>query len=114
DINLTTAVPVRIELPGYVAVPQGRFVLNIPSGAGLAANKTVLFKGGVLARTIEIPGDIPGDADTKFTIGVEEVVVQLLLRIRTRTTVGSPEVISDALVQVNKNGAFAVNSWSVQ
>ena len=79
-------------------------------GAGVAANKTINFTGGVLARTVEIPGANPAE----FSMGVFEVVVQLVLRIKSETTQGLPKVVSDAIVQVNKNGGFAINSSSVQ
>ncbi len=108
DIALTAATPVTIDVPGYVSVAQGRFRLSID--AGLGTNKSVDFRGGVLARSVEIPGDNPAT----FSMGVFEVVVQLVLRIKTETTNGNPKVTSDAIVQVNKNGAYAVNSWSVQ
>ena len=47
-------------------------------------------------------------------MGVSEVVVQLVLLIRSETSSGTPKVTSDAIVQVNKNGGYAVNSWVVQ
>ena len=110
DVNLTTASPVNIEVPGYVAVPQGRFRLSIPAGSGFGVTKSIAFSGGVLARTVEIPGENPA----QFSIGVEEIIVQLILRIHTKTMSGTPVVESDAIVQVNKNGAYAVNTWAVQ
>lgn len=109
DINFTTATPATIEVPGYVAVPQGRFRLNIAAASGFGATKSIKFSGGLVARAIEIPGENPAE----FSIGVDEIVVQLILRIHTETVSGTPLVQSDAVVQVNKNGAYAVNSWSV-
>jgi hypothetical protein len=107
DVNLTAATPMTITVPGYVDVPQGRFSIAI--GTGLGTNDSINFQGGVLARTIEIPGDSPA----KFSIGVAEVVTQLVLRIKTITTSGTPLVTSDAVLQVNANGAYAINSWAV-
>ena len=56
DIAFSSAANVTVEVPGYVDVPQGRFRLDIPVGSGFNANKTINFGGGVLARTVEIPG----------------------------------------------------------
>jgi hypothetical protein len=41
------------------------------------------------------------------------VVTQLVLRLKSMTTTGTPVVTSDAVVQVNANGAYAVNTWAV-
>jgi hypothetical protein len=34
-----------------------------------------------------------------------------MFKITTTTTSGTPAITSTALVQVNQNGAYAVNSW---
>jgi hypothetical protein len=107
EVNLTTAKPVTVTTPGYVDVPQGRFLISIDAGMGTDA--AISFKGGVLARKIEIPFDTPAT----FRIGVDEVVTQLVLRIKSVTTAGTPLVVSDAMVQVNANGAYGINSWAV-
>ena len=107
EVNLTQPIAATVSVPGYVGVPQGRFLISI--GAGLGTNAAINFDGGVLARTIEVPGDSPA----KFKIGVSEVVTQLVLRLKSMTTTGTPVVTSDAVVQVNANGAYAVNTWAV-
>lgn len=107
EVNLTQPTATTVSVPGYVDVPQGRFLISI--GAGLGAKAAINFDGGVLARTIEVPGDSPA----KFKIGVSEVVTQLVLRLKSITTTGTPVVTSDAVVQVNANGAYAVNTWAV-
>jgi len=107
EVNLTQGTATTISVPGYVDVPQGRFLISI--GAGLGVKDSINFDGGVLARTIEVPGDSPA----KFKVGVSEVVTQLVLRLKSATTSGTPVVTSDAVVQVNANGAYAVNTWAV-
>lgn len=107
DINLTAATPTTMTVPGYVDVPQGR--VSIAIGAGMGTNDAINFNGGIIARTIEIPGASPA----AFTIGVSQVVTQLILRIKSWTTSGLPVVTSDAMLQVNANGAYAVNSCAV-
>jgi hypothetical protein len=110
DIGFTSTEAAKIEVPGYVSVPQGRFRLDIPLLSSAQTAKTINFSGGLVARKIEIPGKNPAT----FSIGVAEVVVQLVLRIHSETASGSPMIVGEAIVQVNKNGGYAVNTWVVQ
>ncbi|MCU1396807.1 MAG: hypothetical protein JWM34_5235 [Ilumatobacteraceae bacterium] len=109
EITLTGPTPVTVTVPGYVDVPQGRFLISIPAGSGFGTTSNITFAGGVLARTIEVPGDTA----SSFAVGIASVVSQLVLRIKTVTTSGTPVVTSNAVVQVNQNGAYAINNWSV-
>jgi hypothetical protein len=108
EVSLTAGTPTTVTVPGYVDVPQGRFLVSVPAGSGYGAASAINFAGGVLARKIEIPGDTAAS----FSVGVANVVSQLVLRITSVTTTGTPVVTSDAVVQVNQNGAYAVNNWS--
>lgn len=108
DVNLTTAAAVTLRIPGYVAVPQGRLVVNTSPGA--EANKTISIGGGVLAGTMEISTARPAT----FEFGLVNPVVLLTLKIVTTTTAGTPVVTSTAVVQVKENGANKVNSWQIQ
>ncbi|MCU1387869.1 MAG: hypothetical protein JWL72_1207 [Ilumatobacteraceae bacterium] len=109
EINLTNATPIKVTVPGYVDIPQGRFAVAVPAGSGYGATSSINFNGGLLARTIQIPGDIP----SSFAVGIASVVSQVVLRILTATTSGTPLVTSNAIVQVNQNGGYAINSWNV-
>ena len=109
EVNLTATGTVNMQVPGYVDVPQGRLLVSLPAGGGLGTGKTVNFTGGVLARTIEIPAGSPAT----FSIGIADVVVQIVVRIHSETTTDLPKIIGEAIVQVNQNGGYAVNSSSV-
>ena len=92
-------------IPGYVSIPQGRLLVNNPRGFDVKS------AGGVLAAQFTVvdsrasgPGTVP--------IGFIESVVQRKFRIVSTSSAG-PEK-STAVVQVNQNGAYAVNSWEVQ
>ena len=103
DVDLTGTAASVVDIPGYVSVPQGRFRVNNPNGLDVAAS------GGILASQIDVadtrpPGDVP--------IGFEELIVQRKFQI-VSTSNGGREV-STAVVQVNQNGAYAINSWEIQ
>lgn len=109
EIAFTTGTTVNVVIPGYVSVPQGRVVVAAMS-PGAAVNKTVRIVGGVLGATIEIGPFRP----ERLELGFLNPVVQRTFKIVSRTTAGAPHVVSDAVVQVNENGAYAVNTWEVQ
>jgi hypothetical protein len=102
DIDLTGSAAAVIDIPGYVSVPQGRVRLNNPAG------RDVRISGGVLASQLDV---VDGRA-APIPVGLENPVVQRKLRIVSRIA-GKPEV-STAVVQINQNGAYAINSWEVQ
>ena len=54
------------------------------------------------------------DGQLTVPIGLVNPVVQRTFRITSTTTSGSPTVTSTAIVQINQNGAYAINSWVVQ
>ncbi len=101
DLNLTGAGNVVVDVPGYVSVPQGRVNVNNPNGLA------VRIAGGLLASQIDVV-----DSRPEPEIGFLDTVVQRKLRIVSTTTEGVET--STAVVQVNQNGAYAVNSWKVQ
>lgn len=108
EVNLTTGTPVRLSVPGYTAVPQGRVVLNTAPGAEV--NKNIAIGGGVLAATLEVSPARPAT----FALGLVNPVVLQTFKIVSTTSTGTPIVTSTAIVQVKENGAYAVNSWETQ
>lgn len=102
-------IPYRLAVPGYVAVPQGRVDVRLELSAVTADQADVLFEGGVLATSVTV--GMPRPRTLRFDIVLP--VVQRTFQITTATTSGLPVVRSTALVQVNQNGAYAVNSWVV-
>src|ERR1043165_1904629 len=57
DVNMTTTMPVNINVPGYTSVPQGGFSLN--TAAGMEANKKITFGGGILTGTVGVSAAKP-------------------------------------------------------
>lgn len=107
DISLTndTASTTTVQIPGYVSVPQANFRVNNPF------SRNVRIAGGVLAAQYDVldgRGSGPGTVD----IGFIETIVQRKFKIVSTTPNGREQ--STAIVQVNQNGAYAVNTWEVQ
>ena len=97
--------PVTVDIPGYVAIPQGVLRVDNPDGNPIA------IYGGVLAARFDVV-DGRADGPDSVNIGMRTVVVQRKVRI-TSTNAEGPET-SVVVMQVNQNGAFAINSWEVQ
>jgi hypothetical protein len=91
-----------------VSIPQGRLLVDNPNG------QTVEIYGGVLAARFDVidsrsaDGEAP-DGNDSIPIGFKDAVVQRKLRIVSSTT----DATSRAVIQVNQNGAYAINSWEV-
>ena len=105
DIDLPAAAASTVDIPGYVAVPQGRVRLSNPNGLG------VRLSGGVLAAQWDAL-DARAAGPQSVDIGFLETIVQRKFRVVTTTDAGYET--STAVVQVNQNGAYAINSWEVQ
>jgi len=113
DIELPTTNPVVIDIPGYIAVPQGIVRVNNPNGLG-TSDSTVALTGGIVAAAFRVVDDRAVAGAMTVPIGLVNPVVQRTFRITSTTTSGTPLVTSTAIVQINQNGAYAINSWVVQ
>ena len=100
---------VVVQIPGYVAVPQGLVRIDNP-----CARTRLIATGGVLAADIALNGAGGGGGDLTVAIGIENPLVQRTVRVTTVTTSGTPAVRSVAVVQINETGEYRVNSWEVQ
>ncbi len=105
DILLPEAAAVNVNIPGYVALPQGRLHVDNPHG------HDVRMAGGVLTAQFDI-ADARASGPQTVDIGFIEAVVQRKFRIVSSNSQG--DETSVAIVQINQNGAYAVNSWEVQ
>lgn len=115
--NTDPAAVATIDVAGYIAVPQGRFVLDNPNGFDVRVG------GGIVAASMTIddsrstcappapPGCVP-EAPEIVPVGLRPIEVQRKFRIESWVAEGHERSV--AVVQVNQNGAYAVNSWEVQ
>lgn len=104
DITSTTTNNLTVSIPGYVSVPQGVVKVSMVDGT----NKNVALAGGVLSAWTDIVDPRPAT----FSYGLLNPATQRIVRIVT--TVSGSIIQSDAVVQINETGAWAVNSWEVQ
>jgi hypothetical protein len=107
SVDLTDNRPVQVMIPDYISVPQG--TVSVSSTAAGVANKNIRIDGGVVAAQLQVSPTRPAS----LTMGLINPVVQRVLQI-VSVSAGSPGAVSTAIVQVNENGAYAVNSWEVQ
>jgi hypothetical protein len=107
SVQLTNAQPTTVLIPGYIAAPQG--LVKVSTDPGAEANKKIEIAGGILSAALDVVGSPPSG----WTFGLDDPVVQQTFRIVSRTS-ASPVVTSVAVVQINQNGAYAVNTWLVQ
>lgn len=107
-----TMPAVTVSIPSYVSLAQGRIKVVNPEGLD------VDIVGGVMAAMFDIQ-----DGRTQYfgnglkvpatvKIGYEAAAIQRKLEIVSSTPEGREK--STAIVQINQNGAYAINSWEVQ
>ncbi len=108
DISSATANDVTVFVPGYISTPQGVVRVSVDPG-GDAGAMSVALDGGVLAAWIDVSATRPSG----FSLGLANPSTQRVIRIVTDLSDGSG-ISSDAIVQVNETGGWAVNSWVVQ
>jgi hypothetical protein len=113
EIDLGGQQSADIFIPGYVVTPQGRITIDTLLGRG--ANKSVRFNAGATAAMIALKGKyVAPTLPATLVIGIANPVVQKTFKVVSTSVGTSPQVTSTAIVQVNQNGAYAINSWMVQ
>ena len=104
NFETTTSTSLDITIKGYVSVPQGRVLVNVAD----PATSTVRFTGGMAAGQLDFVA-----APTTTTLEFENPVAQKRVRIRSVYD-GDGKATAEAVVQVNRSGSLAINSWAVQ
>ena len=104
DVDLPSTASVVVDIPGYVSIPQGRIHIDNPN------SHPVDITGGVIAAQFDVT-DGRDTGPNSVKVGFVSAIVQRKFRI---TSTMSGIATSVAIVQVNQNGAYAINSWIVQ
>lgn len=106
DITTTTAADVEISIAGYVSVPQGHVAISAatPSAVDLT------MSGGLVAGQVLLD---PSGVPDSLAVWFDNPIAQKRVRLRSTSTDGFTAV-SDAVVQINRSGSIAINSWVVQ
>jgi hypothetical protein len=118
ELDLASTSQTRVRIPGYIAVPQGTIDIDNPNGhqvqviGGLLSARMTVVDGRSTSAACTAPPS-PGTPGVNcIDLGFESESVQKRLRIVSTTADGRETSV--AIVQVNENGAYAVNSWEVQ
>lgn len=108
--DLDAADDVVVQIPGYIALPQGLVQVDNP-----CARSRISTTGGLLAADIAVNGPpVPGGDQLTVAIGIENPLVQRTVKIVAITGSGTPVVRGTAVVQINETGEYSVNSWEIQ
>jgi hypothetical protein len=107
DFRTSTAFRLDVVIDGYVSVPQGRIAI----GAANPSTVDISMTGGVLAGSLWLdPTNPPAQLEVTF----DNPVAQKRVRVRSTSSSSGMEATSDAIIQVNRSGSIAINSWVVQ
>lgn len=106
DLRMGTSAAVTIDIAGYVSVPQGHVAID--AGPVDASNKSVTMTGGLVAGQILL-----GAEPATTTLGFANPIAQKTIRLISETS-SSYRARSEAVVQINTSGSYAINSWFVQ
>jgi len=106
DLQTSTGIALDVSIDGYISVPQGRIAI----AAATPISVDVSLSGGVLAGELWVS---PTNAPAALEVVFDNPVAQKRVRIQS-TSSGSASATADAIVQVNRSGSLAINSWVVQ
>jgi hypothetical protein len=105
DFTIEHSADVEVSIAGYVSVPQGRIAL----GSVSPADSMIAMTGGVVAADIDIdPAGAP-TLDIRFDNPIAQKRIRIVSVVDRRYA-----ATSTAVVQVNRSGSIAINSWIVQ
>ena len=118
ELDLAAPSATSVRIPGYIAVPQGTVDIDNPHGhqvqavGGILAARMSVVDGRATSAACTAPPPPATPGVNCISLGFESEAVQKRLRIVSTTPAGVESSV--AVVQVNENGAYAVNSWEVQ
>jgi hypothetical protein len=102
DVQAAGSNPIDLRVAGYVSIPQGRIALD--GGSSPAAHRVHILGGAVAAR-IDVANLGPN-----FAVGLDNPTTQKTLLLTT-TVDGAYDSRAEAVLQVNANFGWALNSW---
>lgn len=102
DVRAAGTNPIDLRVNGYISIPQGRIALD--GGTAPEAHDVELMGGAVAAR---IDVDRLGSG---FDVGLDNPITQKTI-VLTTTVDGDYDARAQAVVQVNANFGWALNSW---
>ncbi|NNE10733.1 MAG: fibronectin type III domain-containing protein, partial [Ilumatobacter sp.] len=104
DFSTVGSGELDVSIAGYVSVPQG----HVRVDASSPTFKSVEMSGGLVAGAIRLDTGWPPD---NVAVYFDNPISQKKLRLRSVSDDGRT---SDAIVQINRSGSLAINSWILQ
>ncbi|TDT15191.1 hypothetical protein BDK89_0755 [Ilumatobacter fluminis] len=105
EVVASSASPIQLDIAGYVSMPQGRIELD---GGSSAEQHAMRLTGGAVTARIDV-----ANLGTNSRIEFENPSTQKTILIVT-TVNGDYDARAEAVVQVNANGGWALNSWEAE
>ncbi len=100
----------QFVVDGYVFVPNAKVTLN----GGANADTRLRMTGGVVASALDVGYNVIPANSSNWYLGVLSEAIQLDVDLTaTVTAPNAQRTISRATLQVNQNGAYAINGWTV-
>jgi hypothetical protein len=105
-----TASSNQFVVDGYVFVPNAKVTLN----GGTNADARLRMTGGVVASSLDVGYNVIPANSSNWYLGVLSEAIQLDVDLTATVTAPNQQrTISRATLQVNQNGAYAINGWTV-
>lgn len=117
DLAHDAAHEVNVSIPSYVSIAQGRLRVDNPHGhdvklqGGIVAAQFTVDDGRSLSETVDGDG-LEATGPGSVPIGYVGSDVQYTLQLDS--WIEGTNERSTSVVQINQNGAYAINSWEVQ
>lgn len=105
DVRAASADPIVLRVAGYVSIPQGRVAFD--GGTAPEAHRVGLL-GGVVAARIDVANLALG-----WDVGLDNPTTQKTILLST-TVDGRYDATAQAVIQVNANFGWALNSWEAE
>ena len=105
DVVASSASPIELDIAGYVSMPQGRIEID---GGSSPDQHAVRLTGGAVTARIDV-----ANLGTNSRIEFENPSTQKTILIVT-TVNGDYDARAEAVVQVNANAGWALNSWEAE
>lgn len=102
DVRATGTAPIDMRVTGYVSIPQGRVAFD---GGPSPDSHEVLLLGGAVTARIDTENTGPG-----FAVRLDNPTTQKTILLST-TYDGRYDARAEAVVQVNSNFGWGLNSW---
>lgn len=117
DFSGTTSATIsRFEADGYLFVPNAGVTLKTPPSGPQRRNYRFVATAGIVASHVALDAPLlPTDPAMNWFAGVQSQTSHLTVELGVRVANSrGTQAVARATVEVNANGAYAINGWSVE